>query len=291
MPTYRLDLEYEGTRFQGWQEQKGVRTVAGTLRQALEARFGPIRELMGAGRTDRGVHALHQVAHLRLAEPLGDLERRRREVNELVPPDLHLLALTSAADPFHARHDAVQRSYLYQIVLRRSAFARRHSWWVKRPLDPQRLARGLALLPGRHDFAAFCERPAESMSTIVQLDRAEWRQEGAALLVRLAASHFLWKMVRRVIGALVRIGSGEWSPAALEALLSAHPPARLVASVAESTAPPAGLFLERVLYPGESELAPLHAVLPVAAESFPAVSGSRPARRSSSRQPGRWRPA
>lgn len=264
MPTYRLTLEYEGTRYHGWQEQKNARSVAGELRRAVEEAGGVVKDLGGSGRTDAGVHALAQVAHLRLGRAV-DAEPFRRAVNEALPPDIHVLSLAPAADRFHSRHDAVSRSYLYQISRRRTALAKRWVWWVKRPLDAERMAEAAALLVGRHDFRLFCEKPGEQPSTLVVVEGAQVVTDGALILVRLSASHFLWKMVRRVVGTLVRLGSGELDLPAYEALLAARTPKSGKGLPAEWTAPPSGLFLERVLYAGDPPLPPVAPAVPVAA--------------------------
>jgi len=261
MPSYRLTLEYEGTRYSGWQEQKNARTVAGELRRAIEESGGEIRDLGGAGRTDAGVHALAQVAHLKLARAV-DLEPFRRAVNDLLPPDVHLLACAAAAERFHARHQAQSRIYLYQIALRRTALAKRFVWWVKRPLDLRAIGEAAAELPGPHDFRLFCERPDEQASTRVIVTRAEIARAGSLVLFRIEASHYLWKMVRRIVGALVQVGGGGISPDDFRAFLAARP-IRGAANTAAWTAPPSGLFLERVLYEGDAELAPLAPAVPV----------------------------
>jgi tRNA pseudouridine38-40 synthase len=263
MSTYRLTLEYEGTRYHGWQEQKNARSVAGELRRAIEEAGGTVRELGGSGRTDAGVHALAQVAHLRLAREV-DPEPFRRAVNDRLPADVHLLALAPAADRFHSRHDALSRSYLYQISRRRTALAKRFVWWVKRPLDEGRMAAAAALLAGKHDFRLFCERPAEQPSTLVVVEKAEVTTAGALILVRLSASHFLWKMVRRVVGTLVQIGAGELDRRDFETLLAARTPKSGKGLPAEWTAPPSGLFLEQVSYKGDP---PMGAIEPVIAVS------------------------
>jgi tRNA pseudouridine38-40 synthase len=265
MPTYRLTLEYEGTRYHGWQEQKNARSVAGELRRAVEEAGASVRELGGSGRTDAGVHALAQSAHLRLAARV-DPEPFRRAVNDLLPPDIHVLSLTQAPDRFHSRHDAVSRSYVYQISRRRTAFAKRWIWWVKRPLDERRMADAASLLTGKHDYRLFCEKPAEQPSTLVVVESVEVKAAGSLILVRLTASHFLWKMVRRVVGTLVQVGAGELDRKSFEALLDAKPPKSGKGLPAEWTAPPSGLFLEKVLYPGDSPLGPLAPVVPVPAE-------------------------
>jgi tRNA pseudouridine38-40 synthase len=265
MPTYRLTLEYEGTRYRGWQEQKNARSVAGELRRAIEESGGTVRELGGSGRTDAGVHALAQAAHLRLAREV-DPEPFRRAVNDRLPADVHLLALAPAADRFHSRHDALSRLYLYQISRRRTALAKRFVWWVKRPLDEGRMAAAAALLAGKHDFRLFCERPAEQPSTLVVVEKAEVTTAGALILVRLSASHFLWKMVRRVVGTLVQLGAGELDRRDFETLLAARVPKSGKGLPAEWTAPPSGLFLERVVYAGDPALGALVPAIPVSAE-------------------------
>src|SRR6185503_17587435 len=148
-------------------------------------------------------------------------------------------------------------------------FAKRHVWWVKRPLDADRMARAAAQLPGRHDFTLFCERAAEQTSTLVVVERAEVARAGGLILVRLAASHFLWKMVRRIVGTLVEIGAGRLDPEDLGALLAGDAPRRSAGTPAEWTAPPSGLFLERVLYPGDAPLGPLEPLVPVKDEPVP----------------------
>jgi len=294
MPTYRLLVEYEGTRYHGWQEQRNARTVAGELLRAIEKVAGPVADLGGSGRTDAGVHALAQTAHLRLSRPV-DAEPFRRAVNELLPADIHLLAVGAAPSTFHSRHDAVARSYLYQVSSRRTAFGKRYVWWVKQPLDLARMEQAAALLPGRHDFELFCERGAEQKSTVVVVERAELARFGALVVVRLVASHFLWKMVRRLAGALVEVGKGEIEPAALDALIRGAPRSEDGMKPAEWTAPPSGLFLERALYPGDPPLGPVAPAIPVAAEeglvepaggTDRARGAARPARPA---QPGRGR--
>lgn len=245
MPTYRLTVEYEGTRYRGWQEQKNARSVAGELRRALEEVAGERVELGGAGRTDAGVHALAQVAHLKTRKPLRPVELER-EVNDRLPADVHLLSVVAAPARFHARHHAGKRSYLYQISSRRTALAKRFVWWVRRPLDVAAMAYAAAHVVGRHDFARFTEKPAEQESTLVVVERCEVARAGALVLVRIEASHFLWKMVRRLVGALVEVGAGALGEAQFAALLS--PGGAAAFSPAEHTAPPSGLFLERVYY-------------------------------------------
>ena len=268
MPTYRLDVEYEGTRYHGWQEQKNARAVAGELRAALERAGAEVSELVGSGRTDAGVHALRQTAHLRL--------RRERPsqvlmaaANESLPHDIQILGLWPARPSFHARHDAMARSYVYQLSRRRAALGKRWIWWIKADLDLARLREAAARIEGRHDFRLLCERPTEQSSTVVVVERVEVVEQGDLILLRFVASHFLWKMVRRLVGLLARIGSGELDASFLAALLE-PPRENAVESAAPYTAPPSGLFLERVVYPGEAGIAALTAVMPVARAWEPA---------------------
>lgn len=261
MTTLRLTVEYEGTRYRGWQEQKNARTVAGELRRALEGALETTVDLGGAGRTDAGVHALAQVAHVRwrgTARRAGFEDR----LAQALPPDIHVVSIDAAPERFHARHAAESRSYVYQISRRRTALAKRFVWWVRRPLDVEAMAHGARRFVGRHDFAAFCDKPAEQSSTIVVVESAEIVVEGDLVLFRITASHFLWKMVRRLVGALVELGSGAIGPDDLEALLVDGGRAARHRT-AEWTAPPSGLFLERVAYPGDPPPGPLVAAVPV----------------------------
>ena len=262
MPTYRMDLEYEGTRYRGWQEQKNARSVAGELKRALVDAGAEVMELGGAGRTDAGVHALHQVAHLRLRRAI-EPSRLRVAVNDILPADIHILSLAKSPEKFHARHDAVMRSYLYQVSRRRTALSKRGVWWVKRRLDAKAMAGAAALLPGLHDFRNFCERPQEHPSTKVAVESVVVVESGALILVRIAASHFLWKMVRRLVGTLVEVGAGSIPRSTLEELMTAAP-SRV--NPAEWTAPPSGLFLERVLYAGDAPLPPITPAMAVTEE-------------------------
>jgi tRNA pseudouridine38-40 synthase len=255
---YRLDLEYQGTRYHGWQGQENARTVQGELIRAAAEVFGRPVDLQGSGRTDAGVHAIRQVAHLQAGRALP-AERVPAALNDLLPPDINVLAARPAADGFHARHHATGRSYLYQISRRRTAFGKPFVWWVKDGLDVEAMRRCAAGLAGMRDFAGFTDKRVEKdTSTKVLLQEAAVAESGALILVRLRASHFLWKMVRRIVGCLAGVGRGELSPADFERLfVEASPyPARV-------TAPPSGLFLEEVIYPGESFRRPLEPVLAI----------------------------
>jgi tRNA pseudouridine38-40 synthase len=259
MPTWKLTIEYKGTRYLGWQEQKQGRTVQGALRVAAEDYLGEPVDLGGSGRTDAGVHALAQVAHLRAVKK-RPAESIQAGLNERLPADIHVLRAESVTERFHARHSAVARQYLYQISTRRTAFAKDYVWWVKSRLDLPRMEECARLFVGKHDFHNFTEKPGEQGSTLVVVEDLRLKAVEELILLRLAASHFLWKMVRRVVGVLVQVGMGALQVEAVHQFLSKVP-----AEVGQWTAPAAGLFLEKVLYPGE----------PLSSEIRPAISVQR----------------
>ncbi|MCA1621881.1 MAG: tRNA pseudouridine(38-40) synthase TruA [Acidobacteria bacterium] len=263
MRVWRLEAEYEGTRYAGWQAQPHARTVQGELQRAAEQVLGARAEVGGSGRTDAGVHALRQVAHLKSkgAGRAPDPSQLKAGLNKLLPHDVNVLRVAAARPDFHARHDARARYYLYQIATRRTAFGKNFVWWVRDRLDAKAMAAAAGLLAGRHDFSSFCESPSEQRSTLVAIERAEISVEGGLILFRVGASHFLWKMVRRLVGALVEVGRGDLTREGFGALLE-----RYSGEPAAWTAPPSGLFLERVLYEGEPPPGPPRPAFPLAAE-------------------------
>ena len=244
MPTWKLTLEYDGTRYHGWQSQKNAdRTVQGAVARAARELLGEDAVVGGAGRTDKGVHALAQIAHVKARRSLSATEVEHG-LNDRLPYDINVLAVEAAAPDFHARHDAASRRYLYRISRRRTAFDKRFVWWVKDRLDSGAMRDAAALFVGRHDFSAFCENPGGLDSTIVDVASSEIAEVGQEILYRIEASHFLWKMVRRVVGTLVEVGRGNLAPAEVRQLLEE----KLPGATAAWTAPPSGLFLEEVRY-------------------------------------------
>ena len=249
MPTWRIELEYEGTRYRGWQIQHNAKTVQGEMQDAARELFAGKFELYGSGRTDAGVHALRQVAHLKVPELRANITPRQIQhgFNDLLPHDINILKVSNAPDNFHARHDAVARYYLYQISTRRTAFGKNFVWWIKDKLDAEAMAEATRVLTGKHDFRSFCEIDEEKkQSTIVKVDHAEVFTDGDLICFRIGAGHFLWKMVRRIMGMLAEVGRGNLTYDGFERLLKFHSDA-----AAKFTAPPSGLFLERVLYKGD----------------------------------------
>jgi tRNA pseudouridine38-40 synthase len=245
----RLTLEYDGSKYSGWQEQINARTVMGQLRKAAEELFEAKVDIQGSGRTDAGVHALAQVAHLRLnATRPCNPEQIRRALNDRLPSDVCVVEVELAAPDFHARHDAISRTYLYQISTRRTAFLKKYVWWVKEDLDIAAMSRACAMLIGRHDFAAFraLDPSRPDASTVVVVQAAAIETEGHLILFRISASHYLWRMVRRIVGVLVKVGLGELKPEDLLLALEGKSTRKL--DIAAWTAPASGLFLESVQY-------------------------------------------
>jgi tRNA pseudouridine38-40 synthase len=243
---FKLTIEYVGTRYSGWQVQKNAKTVAGEIERAVHDATAARRfELYGSGRTDAGVHALRQVAHLDIDTNLPP-ETLRRHVNDALPSDINILLVEKVRHKFHARHDAVARSYIYQIARRRTAFAKPFVWWVRDDLDIDVMRRLAARFVGFHDFRAFSDDDPAEKSTTVAVEELAMHEDGDLILVHVEGSHFIWKMVRRMVGVLVAVGTGELSEEDAVGLLSSASelPARL-------TAPASGLFLERVYYPGD----------------------------------------
>jgi len=258
MARFKLILEYEGTRYSGWQIQKNARTVQGELSSAFGSVLNTSEfELYGAGRTDAGVHALQQVAHLEAATMLAP-EILRRKVNDELPSDINILEISKAAPQFHARHDALSRSYLYQISRRRTAFGKKFVWWIKDQLDINRMRSATKLFTGMKDFRSFTADDPEEKSTKVHIEHIEIRELGDIILIRFIGSHFLWKMVRQVVGVLAEVGRGKLTLEQAASFFdrSSDQPAKL-------TAPPSGLFLERVYYKGDKKLESLEPVMTI----------------------------
>ena len=253
----RATLEYDGGRYRGWQSQVNARTVQGTLAAACRDVLGEDVKVNGAGRTDAGVHAFAQVASLHgsFQARAPELGKIRQALNDRLPPDIHVLNLAPAPRAFHARHDATARVYRYRISRRRTAFGKRYVWWIKDRLDARAMQAAADLLPGRHDFGSFCENAEGHDSTLVEIAFARLETPPEApdlLLFRVGASHFLWKMVRRLTGTLVEVGTGRLAVSDVKAMLATR-----TSKSAAWTAPPSGLFIESVTYPGDPPPPPI----------------------------------
>jgi tRNA pseudouridine38-40 synthase len=247
VPRYKMIIEYDGTSYSGWQGQANARSIQGTLIETARRVLNCEADIQGAGRTDAGVHALGQVAHLEVPKKLS-LRAALQKWNDELPSNINILRLEEAKADFHARHHAKGRSYLYLLSRKRTAFGKRYVWWVRDPLDMKTMETVMDLFQGFHDFSSFADkRMGKGKSPLVQIDSAVVKQADHLILFRFAGSHFLWKMVRRLVGVTVEAGRGKLSVLDIEGMLkeTSDIPARF-------TAPPSGLFLEQVLYEGDS---------------------------------------
>jgi tRNA pseudouridine38-40 synthase len=246
MSRFRLVIEYEGSRYHGWQQNAGVKTIQGEIINACQELFNSKRiEVYGPGRTDAGVHALGQVAHLEAPTQMHAQDIAAR-LNDVLPYDIHILLVEKCDETFHARHSAVARSYVYAISRRRSAFGKRYVWWVKEELSLPCMQEAASILKGFHDFSSFGATTPEEKSTRVDLSYLEISESGDLILLHILGSHFLWNMVRRIAGVLVHAGKGKLTMKEIKGFLDkkSERPSQLAA-------PPSGLYLQRVYYPGE----------------------------------------
>lgn len=241
---YRALVEYDGTAYFGFQRQRDEQpTIQGELEAALGAIAGEMVMVLGAGRTDSGVHARGQVVSFLLAWGHGP-EALQRALNANLPPDIAVLAVDEVALGFHPRYDARRRAYEYVIYNApcRSPLRRFQSWHVRRPLDLDRLNEAAGSLVGKHDFATFGQ-PPQGQNSERELFQAFWRQENELLIFYIEANAFLYRMVRSLVGSMKDVGAGNWSVAEFRAALEAADRGR-----AGMTAPPQGLCLVSVIY-------------------------------------------
>lgn len=245
MPRYRLTIEYDGTPFVGWQMQDNGPSIQAALTAAIAAFSGERALVGGAGRTDAGVHALGQVAHVDLARP-WDGDTVRDAINfHLRPQPVAVLEAVRVDAGFDARFSALKRHYLYRIVNRRAdlALAHNRAWRVAHALDGEAMHEAAQRLVGRHDFTTFRAAECQARSPVKTLDRLDVSRDGENLHITASARSFLHHQVRSMVGSLVHVGTGKWSADDLAAALAARD-----RTACGQVAPPQGLYLLRVDY-------------------------------------------
>jgi tRNA pseudouridine38-40 synthase len=245
MPRYKLLIEYDGAPFVGWQMQAGGASVQSVVTEAVAAFADESVTVYGAGRTDAGVHALGQVAHIDLARDWRS-DRVRDALNaQLRPHPVAVLAVEKVPDTFDARFSAKKRHYLYRIVNRRADLAldRGRAWRVPRPLDAAAMHQAAQALIGRHDFTTFRAAECQAKSPVKTLDRLDVERSGDEVRILTSARSFLHHQVRSMVGSLVQVGEGKWAPKDLAAALAAR-----ARAACGPVAPPEGLYLMAVDY-------------------------------------------
>ena len=249
MPRFKLILEYEGASFVGWQRQENGLSVQESLEDAIFAMTGERTIAHGAGRTDSGVHATGQVAHVDLGRDWAPFRLSEGLNAHLVPRAIAVLKAEPVADDFDARRSATGRAYLYRIVNRRAPLAleRGRAWHVKQKLDVGAMAEAAIALLGRHDFSTFRDSQCQAASPVRTLDRLDVSRDGDLILFEVSARSFLHRQVRSMVGSLVDVGAGRWTVATLRAALEAADRSRC-----GQVAPAHGLYLARVEYEGPS---------------------------------------
>jgi len=248
MPRYRLDIEYDGSGYAGWQWQAGQPSVQAALEQAFRDFCGENVRLNGAGRTDAGVHATGQVAHVDLGKD-WPADTVRDAVNahlQLAKETVTILRASQVSAEFDARFSAIGRHYLYRIVNRRAPLTleRKKAWWVPKDLDAAAMHEAAQTLVGKHDFTTFRSTQCQSLSPLKTLDRLDVTRSGDVIEIRAAARSFLHNQVRSMVGSLKRVGEGGWTTADVKAALEARDRTRC-----GQVAPPDGLYLVKVDYP------------------------------------------
>jgi len=241
----KFTLEYDGTEFSGWQVQPETRTVQGVLEDALADLVGEPVRVTGAGRTDAGVHALGQVASVTTSLALS-AEKVGHALNARLPRDVRIVQAVDVPESFHARFDAVSRSYFYLIGAAESPIWRRNRWFVSASLDERAMRDALAALEGEHDFSSFClvgSEPNHHRCRVAGISLECDVNFGGILVLRIVANRFLRGMVRSIVGTLVEVGRGKITPNEFETILEARD-----RGAAGPTAPPHGLYLEEVRY-------------------------------------------
>jgi tRNA pseudouridine38-40 synthase len=250
MPRYRLLVEYDGTPFNGWQRQDKGMSVQGVLEAAVEKLCGEACTLHAAGRTDAGVHASGQVAHVDLPRDYPADTVRDALNYHMKPKPVAVVAAELVGDDFHARFSATGRAYLYRIINRRAPLAleQHRAWWVPVALDADSMAEGARRLLGHHDFTTFRASECQAKSPMKTLDVLDVTRMGEEIRIVAEARSFLHHQVRNMVGTLKLVGEGKWSPDDMSRALAAKDRTK-----GGPTAPAAGLVLTGVRYPSSSD--------------------------------------
>ena len=245
MTRYKLTLEYDGRGLVGWQRQDNGPSIQAALEAAVKRFCGEAVTVHGAGRTDAGVHALAQVAHVDLDKATGADTLRDALNFHLKPAAVAVLAAEAVADDFHARFSATERAYRYRIVNRRAPLAldRGRAWFVPVPLDAAAMGEAARALLGKHDFTSFRAGECQAKSPVKTLDALEVSRDGDEIRIEARARSFLHHQVRNMAGTLKLVGEGKWSRADMERALAARD-----RRAAGPTAPADGLYLVAVRY-------------------------------------------
>ncbi len=247
----KITLEYDGSVYHGWQRQPGLRTVQGDLEAALETLLRTPVAVRGQGRTDSGVHAEGQVAHVIVPGLEMDLVNLRKHLNGIIGPTCFIREIEIAPPGFHARFSAVERRYRYQIICEYSPLRRATHWFVKGQLDLPVIERAMVACLGEHDFGMFCSPRNDGKHTRCTVSLFSGDEDGIYLVLRIAADRFLHNMVRRLAGEMVALGQGRRSYEEFLNRLDRPGPGE-----AGLTAPPHALFLEEVIYPDRPDGGP-----------------------------------
>lgn len=244
---YFLELRYNGGAYFGWQRQPAMPTVQQTLEQALATLLREPVEVTGAGRTDTGVNASYYVAHFDVSQPVAEPQQLLRKLNFMLPGDIAVDSLTPVADGAHARFDAREREYRYFIEPHKNPFTRGGSWQYYVPLDVVRMNEAAAMLLEFDDFTSFAKLNSNNHTNICHVRRADWGIEpSGTLCFTIRADRFLRNMVRAIVGTLVDVGRGRYSPEEFRAIIASRD-----LSQSSAGAPAQGLFLSDVSYPPE----------------------------------------
>jgi tRNA pseudouridine38-40 synthase len=239
---FRLGIEYEGTDYRGWQFQIGQRTIQGEIERALFIALRQKIPVIGAGRTDSGVHARGQIAHFDYNQEI-DPAKVERSLNGILPRDIRITEVVSAGPSFHARYDARLREYCYYITRKPSALLRKFSWFVSYPLDLEAMQLSAQLLLGRKNFKSFSRSDTEVKNFYCTIATAQWTEQDSMLVFTIRADRFLYGMVRAIVGTLVEIGRGMLDRSALPGIIESEN-----RQAAGQAAPAKGLILEKIYY-------------------------------------------